>query len=346
MIASFAVPGDIETRTGGYGYARRLLADIGAEGVELQHIALPGSFPTPDRHDLDETFELLRGARAPLLIDGLALGVLPADRLADLGKPVVALCHHPLALETGLSPERAETLRAAETAALDTCAGVITTSQTTAGELVRDFAVPEDRITVAPPGTDPAPRAHGSGEETVMLVSVGALVPRKGFNDLIAALAELRALPWHLTIAGSPDRDPTHADSLRQTASEHGLERRIEFTGEMQAEALGRLYRGADLFVLASRHEGFGMVFTEALAHGLPVVGCDAGAVAEATATGGAQLVPPGDRVALCDALGHLISDGEARAMLAEAAWTGASELPRWSGTAQAVAEALRKAVR
>lgn len=343
MIGSFAIPGDLGTRTGGYGYARRLLGLL--EGT-LGHVALPGSFPLPDADDVEETFELLAAARPPVLIDGLALGVLPADRLRALGKPVVGLCHHPLGLETGLSPERSAELIASETAALGACHRVVVTSAMTARVLVSDFGVPEARIAVAPPGTDPVPRAPGSGEAAVSLLSVGALVPRKGFLDLIEALGALKALDWHLMIAGSPDRDPGHAALIVRRIAEAGLERRIHLAGELDEEALARAYARADVFVLASQYEGYGMVFAEALARGLPVVGYDAGAVAEATATGGALLLPPGHVAGLGDALAGLIVDREAHAALAAKAWEGAARLPRWAGAADVVAETLREAMR
>lgn len=346
MICGFAIPGDISARTGGYGYARRLIREIDAEGVELRPVALPGSFPDPTRADIEESFDLIAAARAPVLIDGLALGALPADRLAALGKPLVGLCHHPLAMETGLSDERRQRLAASEAVALGACRRVVTTSEATAHLLTREFAVPWERITVARPGTDPAPRARGSEEHTVALLAVGALIPRKGYADLVAALAGLKQFDWHLTVAGSRHRDPAHADRIAALIERRGLERRVHLAGEMDEAALGRAYRRADIFVLPSRFEGYGMVYAEALARGLPVIGCDAGAVAEATATGGAILVEPGDVDALGDALTGLIADAETRQAMADAAWEGAPSLPRWSETAAAVAAALREARR
>ncbi len=342
MIASFAVPGDISTRTGGYEYARRLLEHAPATGLDLVHLALPGSFPAPSQADLDESFEQLRTARAPILIDGLALGALPAERLAALEKPLAALCHHPLGMETGLAPERRDALLASEKAALAACRAVITTSRATARTVAAEFGVPENRIAVAPPGTDPAPRAQGSGEDTVALVAVGSIVPRKGFADLVAALAPLKSLDWHLTIAGSPDRDPACAADLEARIEAAGLSRRIHLAGSLDHDALARVYARSDAFVLASHYEGYGMVFAEALARGLPVIGYHGEAVAEATSGGGAILVPTGDAAALSEALAALISDPEARAAQAEAAWAGARSLPRWRDSTETVATVLR----
>jgi glycosyltransferase involved in cell wall biosynthesis len=283
-------------------------------------------------------------AGRPILIDGLALGVLPAQLLRVLPGPVIALCHHPLALETGTVPAAARRLRASERAALAACARVIATSTTTARTLTADFAVPEARLTVACPGTDPAPRARGSGGPGVAILSVGSLTPRKGHDVLIAALAGLAQLDWRLTIAGPADRDPAHARELAGLIEAAGLQDRVTLAGALDAGAIARAYDGADLFALASRFEGFGMAFTEAMARGLPVVGCKAGAVPEAT-RGAAQLVEPSDPEALRAVLAPLIGDRAARARLADACWQAAQGFTRWPATAAKVAATLREAV-
>jgi glycosyltransferase involved in cell wall biosynthesis len=346
--ASFAVPGDLAAPTGGYVYARRLLGEIGQsgsgmEGGELAHLPLASGFPDPSSGELSETGRVLAGLPAgrPVLIDGLALGVLPAELLRVLPGPVVALCHHPLALETGVAAPEAQRLRESERAALAECAHVIATSATTAGILAADYAVPEGRLTVACPGTDPAARAQGSGGAGVAILSVGSLTPRKGHDVLISALAGLAHLDWRLTIAGPADRDAAHAGELAHQIAQVGLQDRIALAGALDAGALARAYDGADLFVLASRYEGFGMAYTEAMAHGLPAVGCAAGAVPEAT-RGAARLVPPGDPDALRAALAALIGEGAARAHLAEECWQAAQSFARWPDTAAAVAAVLR----
>jgi glycosyltransferase involved in cell wall biosynthesis len=278
----------------------------------------------------------------PILIDGLALGVLPAELLRALPGPVVALCHHPLALESGFGAAESRRLRESERAALAECARVIATSATTAGILAADYAVPEARLAVAWPGTDPAPRARGSGGAGVAILSVGSLTRRKGHDVLSAALAGLVHLDWRLTIAGVADRDPAFGREVAGLIAETGLQDRVALAGALDAGALARAYAGTDLFVLASRYEGFGMAYTEAMACGLPVVGCAAGAVAEAT-RGAARLVPPDDPEALRAALAVLIGDRAARAGLAEDCWRAAQGLARWSDTAAVVASVLRE---
>ena len=338
----FAVPGDLQSPTGGYGYARQLLAHGRAAGLVLDHWPLPGGFPAPDTATLEETRRRLALAPAgwPVLIDGLALGVLPPETIRAAEGPVVALCHHPLALESGLSPARAAALMRSERAALGECAGVITTSEATAATLRRDFGVSPTRLAVARPGTVPAARAGRMPGETVRLLSVGALIPRKGHDVLIDALARLGDLDWSLTVVGPDDRDPACAAALTAQVAAAGLEARVSFAGAADAQALERHYAAADLFVLASRHEGFGMAFAEALAHGLAVVAPDLDAVREAT-LGAARLVPAEDPEALSHALAALIGQSLTRARLAAACARAGERLPRWADTAAAVAAAL-----
>jgi len=345
--ASFAVPGDLATPTGGYAYARRLLA--AAEGAELRlrHLALPEGFPHPSAAVSAETGRLLAALPAgrPVLVDGLALGALPLEIVQVAAGPVVALCHHPLALETGVGAEDAARLHLSERAALAAAVHVVAASATTAAILEADYGVPRGKLTVACPGTDPAPRARGSGELGVRLLSVGSLTPRKGHDVLVAALAGLTALDWTLTIAGPADRDEACAASLRRAIAEAGLAGRVRLAGALGTEELTAEYDRADLFVLASRYEGFGMVYTEAMARGLPVVGCDAGAVAEAT-RGAARLVAPGDVEELRAALSGLIADASARRALGDACWDAAQGFARWPDTAAAVAGAIRGVIR
>jgi len=340
--ATFAVPGALDTPTGGYAYARRLLA----EAPGLTHLALPGGFPFPAEADLDEAARRLR-ALPPgksILIDGLALGVLPTDLLCSLPGPVVALCHHPLALETGVCAEDAARLREAERAALAASAHVVTTSATTARILAADFGVPPARLTVAPPGTDAAPRAVGSGGPGVAILAVGSLTPRKGHDVLIQALAGLAELDWKLTIAG-PGRDAACARDLQALIERHGLGPRIRLPGPLDSAELDRAYARADLFVLASRYEGFGMVYTEAMARGLATVGTSAGAIPEAT-RGAALLVAPDDPGALRLALRGLIADRAARRQLADVCWQAAQGFTRWPETARTALDAVKRAAR
>ena len=343
ISVAFAVPGDLDNPTGGYAYARQLLAAAPSAKLELVHWPLPQGFPRPDKSALDETTRRLWAVPRgwPILIDGLALGVLPNALLSALSESVIALCHHPLACETGLAAEEAARLAASERAALGRTVAVITTSATTADTLIRDYGVYPARITVARPGIQPASRARGSVGRDVSILAVGTLAPRKGHDLLLRALARTGHDNWRLTIVGSDTADLAHAAALRELAGSLGLAERVTFTGALPEDEVARQYDRADLFALASHYEGFGMAYAEAIARGLPVLGTTGGAIPEATA-GAARLVAPGDEPALAAALGELIADPAARAHLAARAWQAAASLPRWSDTAAAVAGAIR----
>jgi glycosyltransferase involved in cell wall biosynthesis len=339
--ATFAIPGDITTPTGGYAYDREILRRISDRGVVLRHLILPDGFPFPSPGDLDTTARLLEDLDGTLLIDGLAFGALPARVLSRINARIVALVHHPLALETGLSADDAERLRMLERQALKKAAAVIVTSDTTAAILVSDYDVPRVAIAVAYPGTAQARRAAGSGTG-VAILAVGSVIPRKGYEVLVEALARLCDRPWSLTIVGAMARAPSYVRSLRARIDAAGLSDRIHFTDALPDYALPSFYNKADIFVLASYFEGYGMVLTEALAHGLPIVSTRGGAAADTVPDDAALKVPAGDPAALGKALASLLDDEKRRRSLAEAAFSHARHLPDWSQTAAVVAAQLK----
>ncbi len=343
--AVFAVPGDLASPTGGYHYARRVLDGLPGEGVEVAHLALPAGYPDPAPADLAETARLVAGTPpdAILLIDGLAYGAMPENVIAGFGRPVVALVHHPLGLESGLPPERQAALIASETRALARARRIIVTSPLTARLLAAEFDVDPAIVSVAEPGTDPAPRARGTGRP-VELLAVGAVSPRKGFALLVEALGGLADRDWHLTLAGALDRDPVAAAGLRRAIAAQGFEDRVTLTGNVDRGTLDRLYAAADVLVSPSLYEGYGMALAEGLARGLPLVASTGGAAAETVPDAAALKVPPGDGPALRAALERVVNDRALRERLAEAAWAAGQGLPRWSDTAARIATVLKQA--
>lgn len=340
----FAVPGDLATPTGGYAYARRLLEHLPGEGIAVTHLPLPGGYPDPSPQDLAATARAVAATpgNAVLLVDGLAFGAMPVDLVAGFARPVVALVHHPLGLEHGLSPERRAALLASEAAALARARRVVAASPETARLLAADFAVDPARMVVAEPGTEPAARARGTGTPLALL-AVGAVSPRKGFPVLVDALAPLRDRDWRLVIAGPTDRDAAAVAALAQAISATGLEDRIMLTGAVDGPGLDTLYAAADIVVSPSLFEGYGMVLAEALARGLPLVASTGGAAADTVPDAAGLKVPPGDAAALSGALAALMDDAALRARLSDAAWTAGQTLPRWSETVARVARVLKE---
>src|SRR5258707_3320691 len=169
-----------------------MIAELRDLGWRPEFMNLGDGFPYPDALTracaVAQLSDVPKGR--PIVIDGLALGVLPeaAERLSA-SHPLIALVHHPLALETGTTAEQAEMLRQSERAALSYVRAVVANSALTARTLVSDYAVPEARITVAPPGTDRPVMRRNTAASPVALLAVGAVVPRKGYDVLIEALA-------------------------------------------------------------------------------------------------------------------------------------------------------------
>jgi glycosyltransferase involved in cell wall biosynthesis len=341
----FAIPGDLDTPTGGYVYDRRMIAELRALGWRPEVLGLGDGFPRPNALTLAAAKARLSDVpkgRA-IVIDGLAFGVLP-EAAASLREthPLIALVHHPLALETGVTPQDAKALRASETAALACARGVVVTSATTARTLAADYGVPRESITVAPPGTDRPAVVRRSSAASVALLAVGAVVPRKGYDLLIAALAALLDLPWTLTIVGDCGRDRAAVEGLKADIARHRLGSRVTIAGAVPDERLASLYASSDLFVLPSRHEGFGMAYAEAIAYGLPLIGTTAGAIPETVSQAGV-LVPPDDVPALTAALRRLIENPAAREQLAAAA--RATALPTWRGSAELFSRAIERVI-
>jgi len=332
---TFIVPGALDQLTGGYLFDRRLVEGLRRAGRAVTVHELPGTFPEADATARDAAAAVLAGLadNAAAVIDGLALPAfidcLTPEAAARL--KLVGFVHHPLALETGLAAETGARFAAVEMRLLPLLAGVMCPSAITAWA-VEDYGVPRGRVAITPPGTDkPAtPPRRAPREGPLHLLSIGSLTPRKGHLLLIGALAALADRAWRLRCIGSLTRDPQTTAAVERAIAAHGLGERVELAGEWPPERVGTAYAEADVFVLASYHEGYGMAFAEALAYGLPVVGTTAGAIPETVPATASLLVPPGDRDALATALRLLLDNAALRARLAAGAAAAGAALPDW----------------
>jgi glycosyltransferase involved in cell wall biosynthesis len=325
-----------------------MIAELRGLGWRPEVLGLGDGFPRPNALTKAAAKAHLTNVPKgrPIVIDGLAFGVLPeAARALCETHPLIALVHHPLALETGVAPDDAVTLRTNERAALACARGIIVTSPATARTLAREFGVPAERITVAEPGTDRVVLAPRQQTGAVALLAVGAVVPRKGYDVLIEALAGLIDLPWRLTIVGDCGRDLATVTRLKADIECHRLGPRVAIEDAVSDERLATLYATSDVFVLASHYEGFGMAYAEAIAHGLPVIGTTGGAIPDTVPASAGVLVPPGDAAAMAATLRHLIEDTAAREQLAAGARAAADKLPTWRGSAEKFSQAIERVI-
>jgi len=345
---AFLVPGRLDQLTGGYIFDRRIVEGLRASGHAVAVVELAGTYPDADatarRAVADALAALPDGAVA--VIDGLALlGAVDCVAGAAQRLRLVAFVHHPLAKETGLDATTSARFAALEAELLRQMRGIICPSAATARAL-RGYGVAPQRIAIVPPGTDKPPGAGSDApppppKTGLRLLSVASVTPRKGHLVLIAALATLADLAWQLRCVGSLTRDPAAVAALRHSIAKADIGERVMLVGERSPAALAAEYRAADCFVLPSFHEGYGMVFAEAMAHGMPIVAARAGAVPDTVPDSAGLLVPPGDAAALAAALRRIIGDHGLRRRLAAGAREAGAALPDWPQSVAAWAAAL-----
>lgn len=337
----FVIPGEITTISGGYGYDRRLIEGLKAQGKDLRLISLGSSFPKPTAEDALDAAEKL--ADLPIdcivLVDGLAFGALDSKVLSQIKAPLIALIHHPLAFEGDLTSETREQLFQNERENLKLASRVIVTSPSTAKLLEDQYGVPEKLITIASPGTD-AKKVFGNRVRPPLILSVGIQIPRKGHDVLFLALERISHLSWQAIIAG-PASDLAYGKKLVGMIKELGLSDRVQLAGEVSAEELSRLYSEASIFALATRFEGYGMVFGEAMVNGLPIVSCATGAVPDTVPREAGLLVEPDNPKLFAEALESILQNEALRANLSNASASAGAKLTSWAQSAALVGEVL-----
>ena len=348
MSSSPTAIDDVARPSGGNTYDRHVCRELGPLGWSVHEHAVAGFWKRPDAESLAD----LEGAleRVPddavVLLDGLIASQAP-DVLVPQARRLrlVMLVHMPLGHRAGDDDTRRR-----ERTVLSAGAAVVTTSAWARRRVIDLYELDARRVHVAEPGVEAADLARGT-EAGRELLCVAAVTFDKGHDVLLDALESLSDLSWHCVCAGRLDRDPAFVESLRRRALDGALGDRVSFPGPRTGTDLDHDYASADLLTLASRAETYGMVVTEALARGLPVIATDVGGLREALGHGAdgirpGLLVPPEDPGALAAALRAWLGDAELRARLRRAASERRASLPRWSTTASVVAAVLAEATR
>ncbi len=332
--------------SGGNIYDLRVCNALAELGWPVQIHAVPGSWPRPDAAAYDALGGVMRRIPdgAVTLLDGLVGSTAPEVLVPQSTRlRLVALVHMPLGQRAGSNGSRMR-----EGAVLSAATSVVTTSAWARRTLLELYSLPADKVHVAEPGVDGA-RLSARTATAGALLCVASVVPEKGHDVLLDALSTITALPWRCLCVGSTTRDPAFAEKQRRRVLDDELEDRVHFAGPRSEAKLARAYATADLLVLPSRAETYGMVVIEALARGVPVVAADAGGVSEALGQGNGGLrpgllVPPGDAAALAAGLRTWLRDAEVRRTWRRAARERRASLPQWSATTSALARVLAEA--
>jgi glycosyltransferase involved in cell wall biosynthesis len=330
--------------SGGNAYDRRVCRGLASLGWSVQEHAVPGGWPRPDALALAGLAGVVEQIPddSVVLLDGLVASTAPEVLVPHARRlRLVVLVHMPL----GHRPPEDGDTRMRERAILSAVAAVVTTSGWTRRRLLELYGLATERVDVARPGVDRADLVPGSAAGGALLC-VAALTFDKGHDVLLDALATISDLPWRCVCVGSLDRDPPLVESLRQRARLRRLDGRVGFAGPRTGADLDRTYTAADVLVLASRAETYGMVVTEALARGLPVIATEVGGLSEALGNGAdgirpGLLVAPEDPAALAGALRLWLGDAELRRRLRRAARERRGSLPAWSATTSVIANVL-----
>ncbi|MEP7191821.1 MAG: glycosyltransferase family 4 protein [Actinomycetota bacterium] len=332
--------------SGGNAYDRRVCRGLAALGWSIHEHQVPGSWPLPDaaaRAGLTAVITKMPEG-AVVLIDGLIASTVPEVLVPEAGRlNQVVLVHMPLG--EGLPGDEVSDARTRERAVLSAAAAVVTTSSWTRRWLLDRYVLPPAQVHVAVPGADTAELAHGTAAGGELLC-VGAVTPGKGQDVLLAALGAIVDLRWRCVCVGSLTRDPDFVDSLGRLAEAGGIGGRVRFAGPRRGADLNLAYATADALVLATRAESYGMVVTEALARGIPVVATTVGGLPEALGHGAdgsrpGLLVPSGDPEVLAAALRCWLGDAVLRHRLRRSAQERRTTLPCWADTAATISHVL-----
>jgi glycosyltransferase involved in cell wall biosynthesis len=330
LRVAFVTVGDTGRKTGGYLYNARLISGLRERGFEVEEISACGASPEEQQAAaprLGSAFNV--SGYDAIVVDALArIAVYPHLDLWRSSRPVVALVHE----LPSVAGNEANRERVVEEPLLR--ANRLVAVSDHGRNVLRNRGVEPGRIHIVQPGFDGVPKgeiSHLRGD-LVRVLCVAQWVSRKGILTLVEAWT-LHGRPGAvLELVGETDADLPYETRVR-AAIEAAPRNSIVVSGGVDDVALGKAYAWADVFVLPSRYEGYGIVYAEALASGLPIIACNVGPIPEVVGREAAILIRPDDKAALSAALDLLLEDAALRARMSDAAVRRASSLPRWEDT-------------
>ncbi len=347
MRVVFITVGDTGRLTGGYLYNARVLAGLRERGIDVEELVASGASPTEQEEAAYRLGSLFDPRRFDVIVVDALARIVCASHLDPWREacPVVAMVHE---LPSVAAPDSAPASPDREIEEPLLRADRLIAVSDYGSSVLQERGVPAGRIHVVPPGFDRLSSANAATEPaardgaSVRALCVAQWIPRKGILELVQAWTARERAGAVLELIGETDPGSGYTASVRAViADSPGAS--ITVRGAVNDAALAAAYAAADLFVLPSSYEGYGIVYAEALAHGLPVIACDVGPVPELVGTEAALLVPPGDVGALSGALDLLLVDPTLRDRMATAAHRRAKHLPRWKDTVVAFREVLKE---
>lgn len=336
----FANSVDYAQHTGGWVYNTRVIEELRLLGWEVTSLDLPAGFPRPDAVVQVQSAELFAELpdSAIVIADQICLSPLAGMIATEAARlRFMMIFHHPIAMEEGLPEMERARFAELERKALAACRLVVATSPSTAATLTSDYSVEPQRIVVAPPGMERFALTRAPETDEPQLLSVGAVIPRKGYHHLIEALTGLRDLRWRLDIVGDLERAPDYVGKLRTLIRDGGLESRVKLKGGIETSELEACWQRAHIYVAASLHEGYGMAVAEAIARGVPTVTTRAGAIGDWLDSRSALIVEPGSVEELRGSLARIMSKPDVREQLRHTARAQAAHFLAWEDAARAI---------
>jgi glycosyltransferase involved in cell wall biosynthesis len=346
VTVTLFVPGSFPATTGAIVFDTRLAEELRGLGHEVTIVPIAGTHPMPDaaaRASAAERWQASQHRTPPgtAIIDGFCLYAFDGLQQSLSAARAIGMVHHPMSEEPQLPQAERDAFRAIEQRIIPQLGRIVVPSEAVRSQLTAALSLPPAAVEVITPGIREAARSAGSGGRRCHLLAIGSLIPRKGHDTVLRALAGLGDLDWTLTICGDAGIEPEHAAALRALAETAGLAGRVVFAGACTPAQLESIWQAADLFVSGSCFEGYGMAVAEAVRRGLPLAVTSAAAAAEVIPLQGSVIVEPGDHVQLGKALRRLIFSAPLRREMADAAWQAGRAFPTWADQGRRFADLL-----